>query len=144
MKLLHGLSSLTRVAIKPLHHFELAELLLEDLQCCCFYIYGSQSDKAVLLSELNLLPDALYYERFDQRIDLTFKGEIKRNDCPPLTYRLQGRLFAITGRCSVIGKVCGVDLYLNSSFSGQLGGQVHLKYKIDLSELIRICRQHAQ
>jgi hypothetical protein len=73
---------------------------------------------------------------FDQRIDLIVAGPILRNDCVPLIYRLQGEQFAISGRCSMIARVCGVDLYLQRSYTGVIGDIARQKFSIALKPLL--------
>lgn len=111
--------------------------LLDDLQGCYFDVYGQIQEARVLLSRLNLLDSTLEYESFDQRIDFVVAGPILRNDCVPLNYRLQGRTFAMTGRCSMISKVCGVDLYLQSTYSGRVGDIARHKFAISIATLLQ-------
>ena len=136
MRQLHGLKALSKLHSARLTSKVLADLLMRDLQQCRCFIYGRLDETPVLLTELVLQTDSLSYEMFDQRIELTVVGEIIRNNCVPLTYRLQGAQFSITGRCSMIPKVCGVDLYLNSSYSGIVGDVVHQKFKIYIKEAL--------
>jgi hypothetical protein len=117
----------------------LAALLLKDLQQCQCHIYGSLADDDnILIAGLSLLPDELHYEMFDQRIDFIVAGPILRNDCVPLTYRLQGKTFGISGRCSVIPKVCGVDLYLKRSYTRVIGDIARHKFSIDIKALLKM------
>jgi len=103
MRQIHGLEKLVEQQPGRLNAQKLTELLLTDLRDCRCSIYGTiGDDDKVLLAELALLPDSLAYEMFDQRIDLIVAGPILRNDCVPLTYRLQGEQFALSGRCSMI------------------------------------------
>ena len=114
-------------------------MLMDDLQDCQCYIYGCiGDDEQILLSTLSLLPETVLYEMFDQRIDFTVAGPILRNDCVPLTYRLQGSVFAITGRCSMIARVCGVDLYLQKSYTGQIGDIARQKFSLDIKALLKL------
>ncbi len=143
MKQLHGLEVLSRLHNGRLTIKVLADLLIRDLQQCRCLIYGCLDEAPVLLAELNLQAGSLVYEMFDQRIDLAVVGEISRNDCVPLTYLLQGENFSITGRCSMIAQVCGVDLYLNSSYSGNIGDRVHQKFSISVKEVFMSCSRPA-
>ena len=98
----------------------LSELLLEDLKCCQCLISGkSGNEQPVLLAELKIIPDSLYYDIFDQRIDFTVAGEILSDLFVPLTYIVQGDIFSFHGRCSILQQVCGVDLYLSASYTGK-------------------------
>ena len=129
MKQFHGLSQLAQHHSGKLNGQQLAERLLTDLAHCRCLIYGCiGDDDQILLAELTLLTDSLTFDSFDQRIDLIVGGHILRNDCVPLTYRLQANEFAITGRCSMIARVCGVDLYLQRSYTGQVGDFARQKF----------------
>ncbi|MCK9609099.1 MAG: hypothetical protein M0R33_21910 [Methylomonas sp.] len=138
MKQYHGLDKLCQSLQGWVKPRDLATALLADLQDCRCRIFGCiGEDDKILLATLHLLPDDLRYEMFDQRIDLIVAGPILRNDCVPLTYRLQGRAFAITGRCSMIAKVCGVDLYLQRSYTGVIGDIARQKFSIDINALLK-------
>lgn len=137
MRQIHGLEKLIEQQPGRLNAQKLAELLLADLRACRCSIYGTiGDDDKVLLAELDVLPDSLTYEMFDQRIDLIVEGPILRNDCVPLIYRLQGEQFAISGRCSMIARVCGVDLYLQRSYTGVIGDIARQKFSIALKPLL--------
>lgn len=136
---MHGLEKLRRQQPGLLNAQKLAELLLADLRHCHCSIYGCiGDDERVLLAELDLLPDSLIYEMFDQRVDLIVAGPILRADCVPLTYRLQGEQFAISGRCSMIARVCGVDLYLQRSYTGVVGDIARQKFAIPVKSLLQM------
>lgn len=139
MRQIHGLEKLVEQQPGRLNAPKLAELLLTDLRECRCSIYGTIcDDDKVLLAELDLLPDSLEYEMFDQRIDLIVAGPILRNDCVPLIYRLQGEQFAISGRCSMIARVCGVDLYLQRSYTSVVGDVARQKFAIPLKPLLQM------
>ncbi|WP_446808522.1 hypothetical protein ACH50O_14680 [Methylomonas sp. 2BW1-5-20] len=138
MRQIHGLEKLVEQQSGRLNAQKLADLLLTDLRQCRCSIYGTiGDDDKVLLAELDLLADSLEYEMFDQRIDLIVAGPILRNDCVPLIYRLQGEQFAISGRCSMIARVCGVDLYLQRSYTGVIGDVARQKFSIPLKPLLQ-------
>ncbi|NOQ35037.1 MAG: hypothetical protein GQ569_03985 [Methylococcaceae bacterium] len=111
MREIHGLKQLYDSQQNALPIDKLAELLMDDLANCHCVIYGENQQQ--ILAKLDLVPDSLFYERFDKRIDLSVAGQITSNEHPPLTYCLQGKNFSISGRCSVLPQVCGVDLYLS-------------------------------
>ncbi len=113
----------------------LAEALLVDLEDCRLIINGSVDEQVVRLAELTPQADGVVYEPFDKRFDLIMEGRIERDDCPPLTYCLKGKQIRITGRCSMIPKVCGVDLYLSHSYTGRKGDIVWQKMKIYLDDI---------
>ncbi len=139
MKQYHGLETCLNSSEQPSDQ-HLAACLLDDLKDCYCEIYGEDKEQAILLTRLALVEETLHYDRFDKRIDFTVNGEILRDDYLPLTYRLQGRQFAITGRCSMIGKVCGVDLYLSKSYSGRQGDFTQQRFKIKLKDLRKVGR----
>ena len=139
MKQFHGLAKLCQLHQGWLKPQDLAGLLLDDLQQCQCRIFGCvEDDDKILLAGLSLVPDELHYELFDQRIDFIVAGPILRNDCVPLTYRLQGKTFGISGRCSVIAKVCGVDLYLKRSYTCVIGDIARHKFSIDIKALLKM------
>jgi hypothetical protein len=139
MRRFDGLHSLRQSYSGLLQTRQLAELLMRDLANCECRIFGCiGDDEQVLLAVLALLPDSLYYDSFDQRIDLVLSGPILRNDCVPLTYRLQGTVFAVSGRCSMIARVCGVDLYLQRSYTGVVGDIARQKFSLDIKALLRM------
>ena len=138
MKQLHGLENLAQSLRKPINVSQLAQTLIDDLQQCECTIYGCIADDPyVELARLQLLPETLNYEMFDQRIDLNVAGVILRDDCVPLTYRLSGKQFAITGRCSMIARVCGVDLYLHSSYTGRVGDFARQRFSLAVPALVK-------
>lgn len=116
----------------------LSELLLDDLTDCRCKIFGKTADEVpVVLAELTLIPDSLYYEMFDLRIDFTVAGLIENNQCVPLTYRVEGNKYSFDGRCSTVPKVCGVDLYLNKSYTEVLGDSVRQNFSISIKKLLK-------
>ncbi len=116
----------------------LSKLLLEDLAHCGCKIYGKNlAEKTVLLAELKLLPDSLFYEMFDQRIEFTVTGDIVNNQYVPLTYQVTGHKYSFYGRCSVIRKVCGVDLYLSKSYTGILNDTVRQRFSVSIKQLLK-------
>lgn len=141
MKQFHGLHTFSTSASGAHNVKNLANWLLNDLQDCHCQIYGCIGpDDQIQLATLRLLPDSLNYDAFDQRIDVIVAGPILRNDCVPLTYRLQGNNFAITGRCSMISKVCGVDLYLQASYTGIVGDVARQKFSLGAKPLLKLIK----
>lgn len=139
MRQYQGLANLKQAHNGFLLAKDLAVLLLKDLANCECRIFGCMGDDdKVLLASLSLLAESLTYDSFDQRIDLTLAGPILRNDCVPLTYRLQGEILAITGRCSMIARVCGVDLYLQRSYTGIVGDIARQKFSLDIKSLLKM------
>lgn len=136
MRQYHGLDNLRALIAGRPTLTKLAECLLADLRDCRCTIYGCLGDNdRVVIAELVLEADSLLYERCEQRIDLSVVGPILRNDCVPLTFRLAGERFAITGRCSALPHVCGRDLYL-SGYSGRAGDIARQRFQIPLKRLL--------
>ena len=141
MRQFHGLDKFRLSHNGILKPQNLAEQLLNDLQHCQCQIYGCiGDDDKILLATLGLLPDSLDYDAFDQRIDFIVAGPILRNDCVPLIYRLQGKDFAISGRCSMIARVCGVDLYLQASYTGIVGDIARQKFSVAIKPLLKLIK----
>lgn len=136
MRQYHGLETL-RAAISGRPTLaKLAECLLDDLrECRCTIFGGIGDDDRIVLAELTLEADTLLYEHFEQRLDLQVTGPILRDDCVPLTFRLAGERFAVTGRCSALPHVCGRDLYL-SRYSGRIGDIARQRFQIPLKQLL--------
>lgn len=91
----------------------------------------------MLLAELKIIPDSLYYDMFDQRIEFTVAGEIVNDQFVPLIYIVQGELLTFHGRCSTIPQVCGVDLYLNASYTGTKADMVRQKFSVSVKKLFK-------
>ncbi len=116
----------------------LSELLMDDLAACSCKIFGKTVDEApVLLAELTIIPDSLYYEMFDHRIDFSVAGQIENDQYVPLTYRVEGKKYSFYGRCSTIPKVCGVDLYLNKSYTEKAGDYARQNFSISIKKLLK-------
>ena len=142
MRHILGLENMLAQYPERLNARRFAELLLVDLRQCRCYIYGNAEDeeKSVVLAELALLPETLVYDIFEQRVDFVVSGPILRVDRVPLTYRLQGENIAICGRCSVIPKVCGVDLYLQRSYTCVVGDVASQKFALPVRPLLKILK----
>ncbi|WP_150047360.1 MULTISPECIES: hypothetical protein [Methylomonas] len=141
MKRFHGLQDFAAQTAGPLGYRALADWLLPRLAKAYCDIFGSLNDTPILLAHLALIPETLDYDAFDQRADFIVGGAILRNDCVPLTYRLAAGEFGISGRCSMIGKVCGVDLYLQRSYTGTVGDIARQKFSVDLKTLLAQTKQ---
>lgn len=117
-----------------------ADLLINDLKQTRCLIFGKTIDEqAVLLAELKIQTDSLYLDSgmFQQRIEFVVEGEIVNDQYPALTYRVSGDIFQFFGRCSTIPQVCGVDLYLDKSYTEKVGDRVIQKFTIPVSKLFR-------
>jgi hypothetical protein len=133
-----GLEVLTKEHAGRLTVAALSDLLQHDLKNCECLIFGqTEEEEPVLLAILHIIPDSLYYESFDQRIDFTVVGDIISDQYVPLTYRVQGEYYYFYGRCSTIPKVCGVDLYLSQSYTEKAGDRVQQRFSIFVKKLMK-------
>ena len=119
---------------------EFADLIMNDLKQSSCMIYGENADEElVLLAELQTQLDTikLYSGLFQQRIELVVEGKITNDQYPAITYSVNGATLRFYGRCSTIPQVCGVDLYLDKSYTGEVGDYVKQKFTIPVSKLYR-------
>ena len=117
-----------------------ADLLMNDLKQSCCLVFGETVDEQpVLLAELKIQADSLYLDSgmFHQRIEFVVEGEIINDQYPALTYSVNGATFRFYGRCSTIPQVCGVDLYLDKSYTGKTGDYVKQKFTIPVNKLFK-------
>ncbi len=117
-----------------------ANLLVEDLKQSCCLIFGKTADEqTVLLAELKTQVDSLIIDSgmFSQRIEFVVEGEIVNDQYPPLTYSVNAGIFQFYGRCSAIPQICGVDLYLDKSYTEKTGDYVKQKFTIPVSRLFK-------
>lgn len=118
-------------------HDAVMRMLVNDLQCSYLMILGRQGDSSLLLARLPLAE--LTYESFDKRIDLVYEGSIDE-ESTPLTYDLKGTKVSISGRCSMIKCVCGVDLYLSSSYTTKKSDRVRQKISIQSRDVLKVLK----
>ena len=132
----HGLADLIQATHQRLTASILSTLLLDDLHDCRCFIFGKITDKTpILLAELHLIPESLRYECFDKRLDFRVAGVIQE-DGVPLTYKVQGQRYSFHGRCSTILHVCGVDLYLNNSYTEKEGDTAQQRFSVSTKRLL--------
>lgn len=133
-----GLDSLTEKQRGQVTAKILSKLLLDDLENCCCKIFGkTASEEPVLLAELKIVSDSLFYEMFDQRIEFVVMGNIINDQYVPLTYQVKGKQYSFHGRCSVIPKVCGVDLYLSKTYTEKKGDKVRQRFFVSVKQLLK-------
>ena len=89
------------------------------------------------LPKLHVLLESIYYDMFDQRIDFVVSGVILNDQFPALTYDVQGVNVGFYGRCSTIARVCGVDLYLNHSYTSKQGDVARQGFSISVARLYK-------
>ncbi len=117
-----------------------ADLLVDDLkQSGCFIFGETIDDQQVLLAELKTQPDSLSLNQgmFHQHIEFVVEGEIISDQYPAITYSVNAATFRFYGRCSTIPQICGVDLYLDKSYTEKVGDCVKQKFSIPVSKLFR-------
>ncbi len=117
---------------------EFADLLVNDLQQSSCLIFGETIDEqAVLLAELKIQADSLhlYSGLLQKRIEFIVVGVIVNDQYPALTYTVNGATFQFHGRCSTISHICGVDLYLDKSYTEKVGDCVSQEFTIPVNKL---------
>ncbi len=134
-----GLDSLTEKQRGQVTAKILSKLLLDDLEQCRCKIFGkTANEEPVLLAELKIVSDSLFYEMFDQRIEFVVVGNIIDDQYIPLTYQVEGDKYSFHGRCSVIPKVCGVDLYLSKTYTEKAGSSVRQRFFVSVKQLLKM------
>jgi len=114
----------------------LAELMLQDLAQSHLQIYAEPlGEQQTVLADLTLLNDEINYDSFAKRLEMVFIGSVL-NDAIPLTYSIKGKQLLVTGRCSVIPKVCGVDLYF-SHYLREKNSQARQKFIFSMPDLLK-------
>lgn len=119
---------------------EFTDLIMEDLKDSSCMIYAETIDEEpILLAELITQPNTieLYSGLFQQRIDFIVEGKIINDQYPAIKYCVKGTTIQFSGRCSTIPQVCGVDLYLDKSYTGRVGDDVKQKFSIPVSKLYK-------
>lgn len=119
---------------------EFADLIMDDLKKSSCMVYGKNADeKLVLLAELKTQLDTLKLNSglFQQSIEFVVSGQITNDQYPAITYSVNGAIFRFYGRCSIIPQICGVDLYLDKSYTGTVGDYVKQKFTIPVNTLYR-------
>jgi len=118
----------------------LADLLVDDLKQSSCLIFGETSDEqSILLAELIAQKDSIKVcsGLFHLHIEFVVEGKIINDQYPALTYTVNGATFRFYGRCSTIPQVCGVDLYLDKSYTGKMGDSVKQKFTIPINKLFK-------
>ncbi|KAF3978608.1 MAG: hypothetical protein HFP77_00995 [Methylococcales symbiont of Iophon sp. n. MRB-2018] len=124
----------------PLDKQSFADLLADDLKQAHCQIFGETIDEElVLLAELKTQDNSISYSSgiFRQSIAFVVAGHIISNEYPAITYRVDTGTFQFYGRCSTIPQVCGVDLYLDKSYTQTIGDYVKQKFTIPVNQLYR-------
>jgi len=117
-----------------------ADLIMEDFKQSSCMVYGENADEElVLLAELKTQLDTIKLNSglFQQSIEFVVEGKITNDQYPAITYSVNGATVRFYGRCSIIPQICGVDLYLDKSYTGKVGDYVKQKFTIPVSKLYR-------
>ena len=119
---------------------QFAILLAEDLKQACCQVFGETIDEElVLLAELKTEKDSISCSSglFQQYIEFFVVGKITSNQYPAIKYRVDTGTFQFFGRCSTIPQVCGVDLYLDKSYTEKVGDTVRQKLSVPVNQLYK-------
>jgi len=93
------------------------------------------NEQQTLLADLTLNGELASYEPYAQRLEFIYTGYV--DSCLiPLSYTINGVDLSFCGRCSVLPKVCGVDLYF-SNYTRQEGFFARQKITISIKELVK-------
>jgi len=92
-------------------------------------------EQKTLLADLTIINDQMGYDLYQQRLELVFIGTVI-DEKIPLTYTIYGQDLSYLGRCSVIPKVCGVDLYF-ANYVQSKGQKVRQKIVISIKDLVK-------
>ena len=116
-----------------------AEFMQSQFSVSHLRVYADplEEEKITLLADLSL--QEFSYDAFEQSIIWIFMGTVLDASIP-LTYRIDGQQLQFTGRCSVIPKVCGVDLYF-SHYQQQQGVRVRQKITVSIRDLVKQLKQ---
>jgi len=117
-----------------------AELLMQDLKQSHCQIFGETIDEElVLLADLKTQANSVCVKSglLQQSIEFVLVGEIINNQYPALTYRVDTGTFQFYGRCSTIPQICGVDLYLDKSYTEKVGDGVKQKLTVPINPLFK-------
>jgi len=92
-------------------------------------------EQKTLLADLTIINDQMNYDLYQQRLELVFIGTVI-DEKIPLTYTIHGQDLSYLGRCSVIPKVCGVDLYF-ANYVQSKGQKIRQKIIIPIKDLVK-------
>ncbi len=123
-----------------LNKSKFSDLLAADLKQACCKIFGETIDEElILLAELRIQENSLSHSSglFQQNIEFVVTGKIINDQFPALTYRVDTGTFQFFGRCSTIPQVCGVDLYLDKSYTEKVGDCVKQKLSVPVNHLFK-------
>jgi len=115
---------------------QVARFIQEQFSSCQLVVYAEPlSEQKTVLAELDIDAEMTNYDSYAQRLELIFSGTVN-DEKIPLTYTINGLDLAYFGRCSVLSKVCGVDLYF-SNYQRIKGSSARQKITISIKELVK-------
>jgi len=136
MREILGLEALSCSKQGILNSDVLAALMRQDLAQSHLQVFSESVDEKQRTVLANLaLKGEINYDQFSKRLEMLYLGAVL-DEAIPLTYAIKGKQLLIRGRCSVIPKVCGVDLYF-SQYSRKSGSQARQKIIFSISDLIK-------
>jgi hypothetical protein len=144
MRKYQGIEGLLNDFNGDLNKNSFAALIMDDLLQANCNIFGETiDDELVLLAELKFQQDSLVqsFGIFNQTIEFVVTGKIINNKYPALTYRVDMGTFQFYGRCSTIAQICGVDLYLDKSYTEKVGDSVSQKFSISVNPLFKTVKK---
>ncbi len=113
-----------------------AEFMQKQFNGSHLVVYAEPlSEQKTVIATLALNSEMNAYDAYAQRLEMIFMGEVT-NESIPLTYTINGLDLSFYGRCSVLSKVCGVDLYF-SNYKRVEGSVARQKITISIKELVK-------
>lgn len=115
---------------------QVAQFMQEQFNHCQLVVYAEPlSEQKTVLARLDINKEMISYDAYAQRLEFVFIGTVDSEEIP-LTYTINGAMLNYFGRCSVLSKVCGVDLYF-SNYKRIAGSSVRQKITISIRDLVR-------
>lgn len=115
---------------------QVAQFMQEQFRNSQLTVYAEPlSEQQTVLAKLDISKDMITYDAYAQRLEFVFIGTVK-NEKIPLTYTIKGLDLSYIGRCSVLSKVCGVDLYF-SNYQRIQNSAVRQKIIVSIKELVK-------
>ena len=115
---------------------QVAEFIQKQFNGSDLVVYAEPlSEQKTVLAILAFNPEMSAYDAYAQRLEMIFMGEVT-NESIPLSYTIHGLDLSFYGRCSVLSKVCGVDLYF-SNYKRSQGAAVRQKITLSIKELVK-------
>lgn len=115
---------------------QVAEFMQEQFAGSDLIVYAEPlSEQKTILAKLSFAAEMVNYDSYAQRLEFVFIGTVIDEQIP-LTYIISGLNLTFFGRCSVLPKVCGVDLYF-SNYKRSKNFCVRQKITISIKDLVK-------